>query len=56
MTDLTEAPMPEFKDEGSSGKSVIWMMLAGFGIIMTTGAIGGFSAKSIAARDWTSWR
>lgn len=43
MTDLTEAQMMECDDNaGSNGRRFLWMMLAGFGIIMTGGAIAGF--------------
>lgn len=46
MTDLTEAQMMECDDNaGSNGRRFLWMMLAGFGIIMTGGAIAGFLAQ-----------
>ncbi len=46
MTDLVEATMPEpVQDEGSSGRHILWIVLAGFGIVMTGGAIAGYLAE-----------
>lgn len=45
MTDLTEAGMVKLEDEGSNGRSVLWMMVAGLGIVMTSGAIVGFMSE-----------
>ena len=44
MTDLTEAKMAKLDEETSNGRRILWMMLAGLGIIMTAGAIAGFLA------------
>jgi hypothetical protein len=45
MTDLVEAPMTMLEDEGSNGRRVLWMMVAGLGIVMTAGAIAGFMSE-----------
>lgn len=45
MTDLMEATMAKREDEGGNGWSIIWMMLAGLGVVMTSGAIAGFMAE-----------
>ena len=42
MMDLTEAPMAELENDASNGRSVLWILLAGLGIVMTAGAIAGF--------------
>lgn len=44
MTGLTEGPMAKLENEGPNGRSVLWMILAGLGIVMTAGAIAGFVA------------
>jgi hypothetical protein len=53
MTNLTEAKMAKLEDEGSSGRRIIWIMLAGFGIVMTGGAIAGFIAQHQSDGDPT---
>ena len=45
MTDLTEVRMTRFEDEGSNGRRVLWMTVAGLGIVMTAGAIAGYLAE-----------
>ena len=45
MMDLTEAPMAKLENDASNGRSVLWIMLAGLGIVMTAGAIAGFMAQ-----------
>lgn len=45
MTDLTGAKTVKLEDEGSNGRSGIWMILAGLGIVMTLGAIAGFMGE-----------
>lgn len=45
MMNLTEAKMPEPDKDGSNGRSVMWMMAAGFGIVTTAGAIAGYLAQ-----------
>lgn len=51
MTDLTEANMAKIDEETSNGRRILWMMLAGLGIIMTAGAIAGFLAGHRADGD-----
>ncbi len=48
MTELTEARMAKIEDEGSNGRNVLWMILAGLGIVMTLGAIAGFTGEHLA--------
>lgn len=45
MTDLTEARMAKLEDEASNGRSILWMVMAGLGIVMTLGAIAGFMGE-----------
>jgi hypothetical protein len=45
MTDLKEARMSRLEDNGSNGRRVLWMMLAGLGTVMTLGAIAGFMGE-----------
>jgi hypothetical protein len=46
MMDLTEARMVEpMEENGSGGRSIMWMMLSGLGIVMTAGAIAGYLAE-----------
>lgn len=45
MTDLTEATMSKFDEEEPNGRPILWMTLAGLGIVMTLGAIAGFLAE-----------
>lgn len=45
MTDLTEARMEKLEDEGSIGRNILWMVVAGIGIVMTLGAIAGFMGE-----------
>lgn len=42
---LTEATMANLEDEGSNGRSVLWMVVAGIGIVITLGAIAGFMGE-----------
>ena len=43
MTDLTEVSMVEpMEEDGSSGRSILWMMLSGLGVVMTIGAVAGY--------------
>ncbi len=42
MTNLTEAGMAKLEDESSNGRRILWMTLAGLGIVMTAGAIAGY--------------
>ena len=51
MTDLTEAPMAKLEDEGSNGRTVLWILLAGFGIVMVAGVIAGFVGEHQADGD-----
>ena len=51
MTDLTEARVGKIEDDGSNGRSVLWIMLAGLGIITAAGGIGGFVAGYLAEGD-----
>ncbi len=53
MTDLTEARMTDHDEaDNSNGRSTIWMMLAGLGIVMTGGAIVGyFSEMNSGGKD-----
>jgi hypothetical protein len=46
MTDLTESTMTEpTNDHGSNGRYILWMMVSGLGIVMTSGAVAGYLAK-----------
>lgn len=46
MTDLVEINMVEpMEDDASGGRSIMWMMLSGLGIVMTAGAIAGYLAE-----------
>jgi hypothetical protein len=46
MTDLTESIMVEpLEEDRSGGRSILWMMLSGLGIVMTAGAIAGYLAE-----------
>lgn len=45
MTDVTEPRMAKLEDGGSNGRSVLWMMLAGLGIVMIVGGIAGFMSE-----------
>lgn len=51
MMDLREAPMAKLEDEGSHGRSVLWIALAGLGIVMIAGAIAGFVGEHQAEGD-----
>jgi hypothetical protein len=51
MTDLTEALMAKLEDQGSNGRTVLWIILIAFGIIMTAGAIAGFVGEHRAQGD-----
>lgn len=42
MTNLVEAPMTRLENEGTSSRSIVWIVLAGLGVVMTAGAIAGF--------------
>jgi hypothetical protein len=45
MTDLMEARIMKLEEEGSNGRHILWMTLAGLGMVMTAGAITGFLAE-----------
>jgi hypothetical protein len=46
MTDLVDIKMVEpMEEDGSSSRSIMWMMLSGLGIVMTAGAIAGYLAE-----------
>jgi hypothetical protein len=51
MTDLMEAEMTKLEEQGSNGRTVLWIMLVGFGIVMTAGAIAGFVGEHRAQGD-----
>ncbi len=45
MTNFMEAPMAKVENEGSNGRRVLWMTVAGIGIVFTAGAIAGFMSE-----------
>lgn len=45
MTDLMEVRMAKLEDEGSNGRSILWIAVAGLGIVMALGAIAGFMGE-----------
>lgn len=45
MMNLTEAPMAKLENDGSNGRNILWIMMAGLGIVMTAGAIAGFMGE-----------
>lgn len=51
MTSLAEAKMAKLEEEGSSGRHVVWIAVAGLGIVMTGGAIVGFMSEINSSSD-----
>lgn len=51
MMNSTEAKMAKLEDEGSSGRRVVWIAIAGLGIVMTGGAIVGFMSEVNSSGD-----
>lgn len=45
MTNLTEATMPEIDNEGTNGRRILWITMAGIGIVLTAGAVAGYLAE-----------
>jgi uncharacterized membrane protein YidH (DUF202 family) len=54
MMNLTEAKMTKLDDESSHGRSVLWIILAGLGIVMMLGAIAGFLSVNTSDGDKSS--